>query len=91
MMRQPPTAVPAHIVSAQRAFIHAAMASGWLAPGVGRAQKRQPAGQMIEQTAAGAGHQRQRDDAHGFLRVIGAVAEAHVSRTAQVAVCRRFC
>ena len=33
MMRQPPRAVPAHIVNAHRTFIHAAMASGWFASG----------------------------------------------------------
>ncbi len=33
MIRQPPTAVPAHIVRAQRTFIQAAIASGWLPSG----------------------------------------------------------
>ena len=74
MMRQPPAAVPAAMVTAHRVITHVGQYERW------RLQKIEPARQMIEAARFCPGKKRQRDDAHRFLRVICAVAVRHPGR-----------
>ena len=45
-----------------------------------RVQKLQPRGQMLEAACLGRGKERKRNDAHCFLRVVGAVTVRHPCR-----------
>ena len=44
-----------------------------------RVQEGQPRRQRVERALALRGEDRERDDAHGLLRIVGAVREAHVA------------
>ena len=50
----------------------------------GRFQEGKPFRQRIKFAGRRAADERQRNDAHGFLRVIGAVGETHVARAEQL-------
>ena len=71
MIRQPPAAVPAAMVSAQATLTQVATSNS------GVSQEAQPPRQVVERAAGRGGEQGQGDDAHRLLRVVGAVAEAH--------------
>ena len=85
MIRRPPVAVPAAIVSAQVNFTQ----SGILNSGVCR--KWSQGGRCVKSPALRGGEKRQGDDAHGLLRVVAAVAEAQIAGAEDLQLAKRLC
>ena len=73
MMRRPPVAVPAAIVTAQMSLTQRGILNS------GRVQELEPGGQVSQVAGLGGGEEGQGDDAHGLLRVVAAVAEAQIA------------